>query len=141
MEAEKVVEVAIRWEVAPHNDTARCVVPVLVPSRPAFNSRLALTAHVSRIPVKYGFSMLLAGERVSGLDVNPGRAHTNFKTGRRETVWETHWQDWPSNEAQPDLRTMSHRQWFREFCERNKILCRGSYRAPPHFGGEQLRLL
>jgi len=50
MRAEKVVQEGIRWEHAPHTDTAKCALPVYVPSQPSFNSRLALAAHVSSVP-------------------------------------------------------------------------------------------
>ena len=78
---------------------------------------------------------------MSGLDVNPGRSHTNFKTGKRETVWETHWQAWPNiDHVVPDPRSLTFRAWLKEFCNRNHIRFDGGYRGPPHYGGEQLRL-
>ena len=139
--AEKVIQEGIRWQHAPHTDTAKCALPVYVPLRPSFSSRLALTAHVSRIPLKYGFTLLLGSMRVCGLDVNPGRSHTNFRTGKRETIWETHWQSWPEiDHVEADDRELTHRQWLREFCRKNRIAFTGGYRAPPHYGGEQLRL-
>lgn len=142
MAAPKVVPAEIRWVHAARTDTAKCIVPVLVPSRPSFNARLCLTAHVSRIPEKYGFALLLGSERVAALDVNPGRAHTNFKSAKRETVWETHWQEWPTmDHAEVDAREMSHRKWLDAFAQRFGIGILGGYRKPPHYGGEQLRLL
>jgi hypothetical protein len=138
----KVISSEIRWNHAPSVDTAKCVVPVFVPSRPSFNSRLCLSAHVSRIPEKYSFTLLLGSQRVAALDVNPGRAHTNFSTAKRETVWETHWQTWPLlDHAEIDAREMSHRKWLEAFCKRFGIKLEGGYKKPPHYGGEQLRLL
>ncbi len=141
MTAPKVVSARIRWTHAPHTDTAKCAVPVFVPSRPSFNARLCLTAHVSRIPEKYGFSLLLGSERVAALDVNPGRAHTNFASAKRETVWETHWQEWPDmDHATIDSREQTHRKWMDAFCLRFGIKLTGGYKKPPHYGGEQLWL-
>lgn len=142
MAAEKVVQVEIRWSLSPHTDTAKCSVPVFVPSRPAFTARLCLSAHVSRIPEKYTFVLLLGSGRVAALDVNPGRAHTNFKSAKRETVWDTHWQMWPEMEhAKIDNQEMTHRKWMDTFALRFGLKMSGGYRKPPHFGGEQLRLL
>lgn len=141
MSAPKILESRIKWTHQPFTDTARCTVPVIVPSRPSYNCRLAMTAHVSRIPLKYGFSLLLGSHRVCGLDVNPGRAHANFRTGKRETIWDTHWQVWPNAEhVEADGRELSHRQWFLEFCRRNTTAISSSYSKPPYIGGEQLWL-
>lgn len=96
---------------------------------------------MSRIPTKYGFALTIGSDRVGALDVNPGRGHTNFLSGKRETVWETHWQDWPNMEhAKTDLRDMTHRRWLVEFALRHRIALIGGYRRPPFLGGEQLRL-
>lgn len=137
MVAEKVIEGKIQWKHGLYTETAKAVLIVIVPERPSFSARLYLTAHVSRLPEKYGFSMLLGSERVAGLDVNPGRGHANFKLGKRETVWDTHWQMWPDKEAVVDNRTLLHSQWFRAFCQRCRIISRIEYKPPPHFGGEQ----
>jgi hypothetical protein len=142
MSAPKVVSAEIRWDHASRTDTAKCNVPVFVPSRPSLNARLCLSAHVSRIPEKYSFALLLGSVRVAALDVNPGRSHTNFKSAKRETVWETHWQEWPTmDHATTDAREMSHRKWLDAFSQRFGISIKGGYRKPPHYGGEQLRLL
>ena len=141
MAAEKVVQEEIRWVHSPHTDTAKCILPLYVPVRPEYSARLCLTAHVSRIPTKYGFAITLGSERVAALDVNPGRGHTNFVSGKRETVWETHWQDWPHMElATPDLRVLSHRRWLVEFAARHKIALIGGYKMLSFLGGDQLRL-
>jgi hypothetical protein len=101
-----------------------------------------MTAHVHREPVKYGFSVILAGmHRIVGLDVNPGRSHVNFTDLGRASVQCTHWQSWPNGVVSPDNRDLSHQKWFREFCRKAQISFTGSYRPPPHLGGEQMRLL
>lgn len=142
MSAEKVVPERIRWLVRAHEDTARCRLVVHVPSRPSYNATLHLLAHVSRIPLKFSFSLVLGSTRVAGLDVNPGGSPLNLVAGKKESVWETHWQTWPKTEhADVDARDLSHREWLREFAGRHRIKLEGGYRAPPHFGGEQLRLL
>ncbi len=141
MAAEKAVQEGIRWHVLPHQDTAKCSAVVVVPSRPSFDSRLCMAAHVHRIPYKYSFSILLGSERVAGLDINPGRSHLNMRNGKRESVQETHWQTWPEmDHAEIDVRDMDHRAWMRQFFKEHKISFQGAYKGPPHYGGEQLRL-
>lgn len=101
-----------------------------------------MTAHVHREPFKYGFSLILGGtHRVLGLDVNPARFHVNFTALGRDAVQCTHWQPWPNEIIEPDDRDRPHSQWFKEFCRRSRISFSGSYRSPPHLGGQQLRLL
>lgn len=101
-----------------------------------------MTAHVHREPFKYGFSLILgATHRIVGLDVNPARSHVNFTDLGRASVQCTHWQDWPNEVVMPDDRNRTHAQWFRQFCRRALIDFTGSYRSPPHLGGEQMRLL
>lgn len=140
--ADKVADGTIQWVLEPHTDTAKAQLLVVVPARPTFAAKLHLTAHVHREPFKYGFSLILAGSyRILGLDVNPGRTHINFSDLGNAEVRVTHWQPWPNHTAEADDRQQPHRQWFREFCRRSKIKFTGSYRAPPHLGGQQLRLL
>jgi hypothetical protein len=139
--AEKAAAGAIRWVLEPHTETAKANLLVAVPSAPLFAAKLHLTANVRREPFKYGFALILAGHRILGLDVNPALAHVNFTDLGKAVVDCTHWQPWPNHLAEPDERELTHQQWFREFCKRSKIRFTGSYRAPPHLGGQQLRLL
>lgn len=140
--ADKAAGGRIRWVLEPHTDTAKASLLVVVPSAPLFSARFHMTAHVHREPFKYGFSLVLAGSyRVLGLDVNPARTHVNFTDLGKAAVQCTHWQPWPNQLVEPDDREQAHQQWFREFCRRARIQFTGSYRAPPHLGGQQLRLL
>jgi hypothetical protein len=140
--AEKVADGRIRWVLQPHTDTAKAQLLVVVPSNPIFAAKVHLTAHVHREPFKYGFSLVLASSyRVLGLDVNPGRSHVNFTDLGNASVQCTHWQLWSNSIVEPDDREQTHAQWFRDFCKRARIAFTGQYRAPPHLGGQQLRLL
>jgi hypothetical protein len=140
--ADKVASGTIQWVLLPNTDTAKAQLLVVVPAKPAFAAKLHLNAHVHREPFKYGFSLILANSyRVLGLDVNPASTHVNFTDLGRVLVSCTHWQPWPNEIAEPDDRNLPHRQWFREFCKRSRIDFTGTYRAPPHLGGQQLRLL
>lgn len=140
--AKKDADGPIRWVLMPNTDTAKAQFIVTVPSRPILSAKVHLTAHVHRIPVKYGFSLILGGvHRIVGLDVNPGRGHLNLTDLGRISVRCTHWQAWPNDLVTPDDRDCSHLQWFREFCRKSLIDFKGSYSPPPHLGGEQMRLL
>lgn len=139
--AEKAADGTIQWVLQPHTDTAKANLLVVVPAKPIFAAKLYLTAHVHREPFKYGFCLSLASYRALGLDVNPASTHTNFTDLGKVPVDCTHWQPWPNRIAEPDDRDLSHSQWFREFCKRSRIKFTGSYRAPPHLGGQQLRFL
>jgi hypothetical protein len=140
--ADKAAGGAVQWVLEPHRDTAKAQLLVVVPDMPILAAKVHMTAHVHRVPFKYGFSLILAGSyRVLGLDVNPARLHVNFTDLGRAAVHYSHWQKWPDNLADADDRDLSHAQWFREFCKRAKITFTGSYRSPPHLGGQQLRLL
>lgn len=140
--ADKAVGGRIQWVLEPDTDTAKAQLLVAVPSMPTLAAKLHLLAHVHREPFKYGFSLILANTyRVLGLDVNPGRSHINFTDLGNAAVRVTHWQPWPSHIAEPDDRDQAHKEWFRDFCKRSRIKFTGSYRAPPHLGGQQLRLL
>ncbi len=140
--AEKAGNGSIRWVLEPQKDVARTQFLVTVPSHPTISAKVHMTAHVHREPVKYGFSLILGGTyRIVGLDVNPGRSHLNFTQLGKPSVQCTHWQAWPNEVVTPDDRDRSHSQWFREFCKRALINFTGSYRSPPHLGGQQMRLL
>jgi hypothetical protein len=140
--ADKEASGAIQWVLLPNTDTAKAQLLVVVPANPIFAAKLHLNAHVHRDPFKYGYSLILANSyRVLGLDVNPASTHLNFTDLGKVSVRRTHWQPWPNQIAEEDDRDLSHGQWFREFCKRSRITFTGSYRAPPHLGGQQLRLL
>lgn len=139
MASEKVASSRISWAHALNTDTAKSVVPLLVPSRPSFSAALHLGAHVHRIPEKYEFSVLLGGLRVAALDINPAGGHLNFSYGRKESVRITHWHCWPAEDVEPDTREMRFRPWLNAFCKRFKVTLNG-VGTPPHYGGEQMRL-
>lgn len=124
---------------SPNTDTAKAVVPLVVPTRPSFSASFHLGANVHRIPEKYEFSILLGGQRVAGLDVNPNGIHINFATGKRDGVRITHWHCWPSVDVEPDPRDQRFKPWLNAFCRRFKVTLNGSD-TPPHYGGEQMRL-
>lgn len=105
---------------------------------PNLNARVVLVAHKNRKPFKYAFSLLLGGYRVLALDVNPGGSH--FNVGTLVSINVTHWQVWPMEEAEPDERELSHRQWWAEFLARANIAYDGPYEPPP-FVEPQLSLL
>jgi hypothetical protein len=139
MAAEKVAASRIRWTLELNRDTAKAKVPLIVPSRPSFSASLNLGANVHKTPPKYEFSILLGGDRVAGLDINPSGSHYNFVDGTRESVRITHWHTWPETNVETDKRTLTFTRWLRAFCERYKVQLNG-FDAPPHYGGEQGRL-
>lgn len=140
MASEKVASARVRWVHMPNTPTAKAVVPLVVPARPSFNASLYLGAHVQRQPEKFEFSIVLGLKRVAGLDVNPTGIHVNFATGKKEGVRTTHWHCWPADDVEPDLREMRFRGWLSAFCRRFRVKLDGTPDAPPHYGGEQLRL-
>jgi len=68
---------------------------------------------------------------VLALDVEPGAYHFNAST--LESVYGTHWQEWPSMEAIEDKRNLLYSQWLDAFLERAKI-ARPLRRPMPQFG-------
>lgn len=80
--------------------------------------------------------MLLFGERIFALDVNPARTHNN-RTG--VIVSGTHWTTWPCDIAELDKRDLMHQQWFGMFLERAKISFLGKYERPPYMA-EQMEI-
>jgi len=91
--------------------------------------RLEMTAHLHLIPRKLGFNLMLYNKSIIRLDVEPRRSHRNILTKR--SVNCTHWQTWPIFEAEPDDRSLPHRVWLDEFCNRSHIHLRAPYRQPP----------
>lgn len=112
-------------------------VRVVVPERRTMVGRLVMTAHVLRQPRKFNFALLFRNTRVLALDVNPGRTHRNLLT--RQSVPGTHWQCWPSMEAEPDERILTFPVWLNCFLERANVVGKFRVRSPPW--GVQLELL
>jgi hypothetical protein len=135
LSAEKVATRRFRWR-GPRTDWVRAGVPLAVEGRRDLSGHFELAAHLFRKPEKYCFSLLFRRERVFGLDIDPGRAHTNLRT--LQIIFGTHWQVWPLMEAMPDGRDLIYQQWLDEFLKRTKISLRFPP-VPPPFGG-QLRL-
>jgi hypothetical protein len=135
LRAEKITTRRFRWS-GRRLDWVRAGAPAIVQGRRDLIGRLELSAHLFRKPEKYSFSLLFRRERVFGLDVNPGSAHTNAKT--LSVIFGTHWQSWPSMDAEPDSRDLIHYQWLDEFLKRSRIVLRFPP-VPPPFGA-QLRL-
>jgi hypothetical protein len=98
---------------------------------------LYMTAHVVRLPPKYGFSLTLRGKRIVGLDVGPARTHRNLLSP--SPVGTTHWQRWPNMEAIPDNREQNFIAWFQDFLRLCNITVTFEIPTPPR--GIQLRLI
>lgn len=128
--AIKRVEGSCVWKKKQHQDYREVVKFVTCSEMPEVNGELRMTAHISRIPQKMSFSLLLGSVRVFNLDVNPATFHINSKT--LELIYETHWQRYPTNEATSDPRELTHQQWLIEFCKRSNLVLNMVYRAPPH---------
>src|SRR5690606_33269838 len=103
---KKVIHESMDWVEKSHGAYVTCNMPVIVPAKPSFNLRLTLTAHLLRKPRKCSFTLLLAGERIFSLDVNPAAIHNNRDaTG---VVDGTHWTQWPCTKADADYRDLLH---------------------------------
>jgi hypothetical protein len=127
-----------RWQTARHPDYAEAKMLVSAPDSRTFVGVVVLTAHRVRLPPKYSFSLLFRGQRVLGLDVSPGRAHRNLLVPG--SVTGTHWQVWPTMDAQLDDRDQPFAPWLREFLKVGNIVTTfGVVSAPPR--GVQLRLV
>ncbi|MTW14847.1 hypothetical protein GJ689_01265 [Rhodoplanes serenus] len=128
-----------KWQQKAHPDFAAAGAKVVVSGSNAIVGRLVMTAHVLRVPRKYGFALIFRGKRVFALDVNPGRSHRNLLT--KGAVSETHWQCWPAMEAEADGRDLMFAGWLNCFLLRARISGRFPIKPPPHRGqGVQLRL-
>jgi hypothetical protein len=137
--SEKIATRRYRWRIKNNREwlEARAIIDVVTAEPRSGLGRLILTAHRYRAPRKYGFALTYMGVPVFRLDVDPGRGHTNIKD--MVTVWGTHWQTWPSMDAEPDTRCMGHNRWFYAFLERAHIRYPYPYDPPPL--GYQLDLL
>ena len=129
LETPKIIQDSMRWSDKGHPDHVHCNMPVFAPEKPQFRLRLTMTAHVRRLPRKCSF-LLIMGERIFALDVNPGMIHNNKQAG--EKVDATHWTTWPCEVVEPDNRDMVHQQWFGRFLERANINFYGMYERPPY---------
>lgn len=129
----------MRWRQGSHKFYQEASLPIEVEGRPELNGRIALTAHIARIPRKYGFALLLGSEAALRLDVNPGSTH--FDPVSLKSVGGTHWQPWPGSRAIEDERDFNHLGWFNEFVTKTNVRYIGSYRPPPYEGGEQIGLI
>ena len=128
--APKTALSRLRWSKKGHPDYLQCRASIAVSDGNGGHGEIILTAHVTRDPRKYSFSMIFRGERVLGLDVEPGGRHTNMLT--MESVDGTHWQEWPTMDAEPDGQTLNHKQWFRKFCKRANVEYPFAYTPPTH---------
>ena len=139
--AEKVAATRLKFPLVLDTNSAKAQTTVIVPSRPTITAAFVIVAHVETLPEKYAFSLLLGGERVAGLDVNPTAGHVNYGSGRKVNVAVTHWHKWPSRDVEPDLRNRRFRSWLDNFCKVNLIDLSPGCDTPPHYGGMQPRML
>lgn len=135
--AEKRIEGNIHWRSSNRADYASARLRVVCADYPRARLRLVFTVQRTRLPQKATFSLLLGGQRIFSLDVEPRRCHKNRRT--LGSVGVTHWHRWPCDEAEPDDRVMTHQEWFGEFLRRSNSVFTGRYRKPP-YEPEQLRM-
>lgn len=135
--ADKVATKRFRW-TGKRADWVRAGSPITVAGRRDLSGKLEISAHLYRRPEKYSFTLLFRNERVFALDVSPGHAHTNART--LETIFGTHWQEWPSMDAVSDALAFIYQQWLDEFLKRGIITLRVRAIPPPVGAGTQLRL-
>jgi hypothetical protein len=129
--AEKTVVKAYRWGGRTHPDYLKTKVIVVVVTDDGRRGELHMTSHIDRIPRKYGFSLTYRNAAIMRLDINPGRAHTNFSN--LMTVKGSHWHMWPDlGTAIPDGRILDHKHWFKEFCKEARIVYLHRYTPPRH---------
>lgn len=130
--APKLVTGPLVWKGKGRLDYGEAVKIVTCPAMPEFSGQLRLTAHKTRLPAKYGFSLLIGSGRmlrVIGLDVNPATSHFNSRTA--ESVRLTHWQTYPDDHADVDERSLNHFEWLELFLARANIKSTMRYREPP----------
>ncbi len=134
LRAEKRLVSRAKYKNKGHRDYCEAVTPVLCAEFPEANIRFISNYHVSRIPRKYTFVLLIQEKRSLALDVAPGRTHFNPITG--EIVRTTHWQIIPDlNSARPDHRELSHWEWYKEFMSVANIEFDNQYIAPSFTDG------
>ena len=130
LDAPKRVDGRLIYKGANHPEYREAKALVRCPTYPELNMQFRASYHVARLPRKYSFMLFIEGERVYALDVAPGRRHFNVRT--RKSVAVTHWQKWPTMEAEPDDQELTHHQWFEEFCARANLTFAKPY-VPPQF--------
>lgn len=135
--ADKIGHVRPRWQYKGHPDYAEAKIVVGVPGSRVMVGLVTMTAHRVRMPPKYSFSLLYRGKRILALDVNPGRHHRNLL--RPAIVSSTHWQRWPTMDAETDSREQNFAAWLRNFLGVANIALSFQVLSPPR--GVQLRLI
>jgi hypothetical protein len=126
---DKVALHAPRWRSGAHPDYSEASMKV-AGINSGLRGRIILAAHIVRYPPKYGFALVFRNERVLGLDVNPARIHRNLLV--RTKVGGTHWQQWPTMEAEAVHQERPFNQWLHEFLVRANVSCRFKVSPPPH---------
>jgi hypothetical protein len=137
LQAEKTAHIRPRWQVARHPDYAEAKMVVSAPNSRLLVGLVTMQAHRIRLPAKYGFSLLFRGQRILALDVNPGRTHKNLLD--RKSISGSHWQRWPTMDAEPDERDQNFALWLRDFLNAGNIITTFGVLSPPR--GVQLRLV
>ena len=126
----KIYAGSYKWADKGHKDYTEVILPRTCRTMPEINGNLILTAHRTRIPQKFSFTLLVGSTRVAALDVNPGGYHLNRST--LQIIRETHWQWFPTmEEAIEDAREFRHSAWLAEFCVRARVELNGPYQPPP----------
>ncbi|MBV9986008.1 hypothetical protein [Bradyrhizobium sp.] len=134
--AEKTAHVRPRWRSKGHPDFAESKMAVGVPESRVVGT-VVMIAHKVRLPAKYSWSLLFRGKRILALDVNPSRSHKNLL--RKGSVDCTHWQRWPTMDAEEDRREQNFTHWCLDFWKAANIVTTFAVLSPPR--GVQLRLI
>lgn len=132
----KIARHGPRWHTRSHPFYATASMPIAAQRSRLLTGRVVLTAHRIVLPAKYCFSIVFRSERILGLDVNPARCHRNLLNPA--SIHCTHWQRWPTMEAEPDAREQTFSAWLHEFLARANVSGRFLVRYPPR--GVQLEL-
>lgn len=132
---QKEAEQRTTWRRKLHPDYVEARSRLIVIGVPNLYGTLILTAHLARVPYKYGFSVEFSSERVLGLDVEPGRSHTDPET--LESVNGTHWHKWKGI-LREDARNLHFSQWLDQFIKEAKIRFRYPCSPPRLDGGVQM---
>jgi hypothetical protein len=128
--AEKEIPSRLKWrDGEKHPDYSVAVLRIACPEFARFKARIVLTSHIYFDPRKYTFALLLGRERVLALDVGPRRAHKNLFN---KSVSCTHWHYYPSDQAIPDDRVLSHYVWLDLFFKKCNVIYEKGYAQPMH---------
>lgn len=138
LSAPKTTDRRWRWNRGrQHPDYAEARNRLLVEESPFLYGRMVATAHLYRVPAKYGFNVFFRGRRILALDVSPGHSHRLTSTG--QPTGASHWHIWPNpDKAIPDERSLLWSQWLDEFIRRAHIRLSHPLAPPPFMGGRQL---